>query len=140
MLRKTWRENFFVLVPQVFISRAKTKNFTRVFFRIYEPQSRHFRFENQVSNKPRTSIAPLCNSKSVTAGSSGSKKLFSCYRSRTESLCRAIGTSPSRPVRDRGLSANRTFASVIMTDEEVLNTRQTVIVILKGINPNGAAR
>ncbi|USI94063.1 DUF1661 domain-containing protein [Porphyromonas gingivalis] len=25
------------MVPQVFISRAKTKNFTRVFFRIYEP-------------------------------------------------------------------------------------------------------
>ncbi|ATR90637.1 hypothetical protein HMPREF1990_01376 [Porphyromonas gingivalis W4087] len=66
MLRKTWRENFFVLVPQVFISRAKTKKFTRVFFRIYEPQSRHFRFENQVSNKPQTSIAPLCDSKSVT--------------------------------------------------------------------------
>ncbi|WP_236683645.1 DUF1661 domain-containing protein [Porphyromonas gingivalis] len=88
------------MVPQVFISRAKTKNFTRVFFRIYEPQSRHFRFENQVSNKPRTSIAPLCNSKSVTAGSSGSKKLFSYYLPRTESLCRAIGTSPSRPVRD----------------------------------------
>ncbi|WP_230482517.1 DUF1661 domain-containing protein [Porphyromonas gingivalis] len=54
------------MVPQVFISRAKTKNFTRVFFRIYEPQSWYFRFENQVSNKPQTSIAPLCNSRSVT--------------------------------------------------------------------------
>ncbi|WP_230623980.1 DUF1661 domain-containing protein [Porphyromonas gulae] len=88
------------MAREFFTSRATAKNFTRVFFRIYEPQSRHFRFDNQISSKPQTSAHSLCNSRSVTVDSSGGKKLFSYYFSRTESLCRAIGISSSRPVGD----------------------------------------
>ena len=43
---KTWREKIFALARKFFISRTKTEKISRVFSRIYEPQSEHFRRVN----------------------------------------------------------------------------------------------
>ncbi|MDR4975616.1 DUF1661 domain-containing protein [Porphyromonas gingivalis] len=43
-VRKTWLEKIFVLVREAKNSRATTKKFSRLFFRILRPQSEHFPF------------------------------------------------------------------------------------------------
>nr|WP_236683631.1 DUF1661 domain-containing protein [Porphyromonas gingivalis] len=40
-VRKTWFEKIFVLVREAKNSRATTKKFSRLFFRILRPQSEH---------------------------------------------------------------------------------------------------
>ena len=52
---KTWREKIFALARKFFISRTKTEKISRVFSRIYEPQSEHFRHVNL----PRIALSPF---------------------------------------------------------------------------------